>query len=46
MLPTVQNGLPDWQFMEEYMRLKERQVLKPTIDKLCKQLIVNELMGG
>ena len=46
MLPTAQNGLPDWQFMEEYMRLKERQVLKPTIDKLCKQLIANELMGG
>ena len=45
MLPTAQNGLPDWQFMEEYMRLKERQVLKPTIDKLCRQLIVNELMG-
>ena len=46
MLPTAQNGLPDWRFMEEYMRLKERQVLKPTIDKLCKQLITNELIGG
>ena len=46
MLPTAKNGLPDWQFMEEYMRLKERQVLKPTIDKLCKLLITNELMGG
>lgn len=46
MLPTAKNGLPDWQFMEEYMRLKERQVLKPTIDKLCKQLITNELIGG
>ena len=46
MLPTAQNGLPDWQFMEEYMRLKERQVLKPTIDKLCKQLIISELIKG
>ena len=46
MLPTAQNGLPDWQFMEEYMRLKEREVLKTTIDKLCKQLIINELIGG
>lgn len=46
MLPTAQNGLPDWLFMEEYMRLKERQLLKPTIDKLCKRLIINELMGG
>ena len=46
MLPTAKNGFPDWLFMEEYMRLKERQVLKPTIDKLCKQLINNELLGG
>ena len=46
MLPTAKNGLPDWQFMEEYMRLKERQVLKSAIDKLCKQLITNELIRG
>lgn len=46
MLPTAKNGFPDWLFMEEYMRLKERQVLKSTIDKLCKQLINNELLGG
>ena len=46
MLPTAKNGLPDWQFMEEYMRLKENQVLKSAIDKLCKQLITNELIGG
>lgn len=46
LLPVCADGTIDWQFMEEYMRLKERQVLKPTIDKLCKQLIVNELMGG
>ena len=46
LLPVCADGTIDWLFMEEYMRLKERQVLKPTIDKLCKQLITNELMGG
>lgn len=46
LLPVCADGTIDWLFMEEYMRLKERQVLKPTIDKLCKQLIVNELIGG
>lgn len=46
LLPVCADGTIDWLFMEEYMRLKERQVLKPTIDKLCKQLIANELVGG
>ena len=46
LLPVCADGTIDWLFMEEYMRLKERQVLKPTIDKLCKQLIANELKGG
>ena len=46
LLPVCADGTIDWLFMEEYMRLKERQVLKPTIDKLCKRLIANELMGG
>ena len=46
LLPICADGSIDWPFMEEYMRLKESQVLKPTIDKLCKQLIVNELIGG
>lgn len=46
LLPVCADGIIDWLFMEEYMRLKERQVLKSTIDKLCKQLIANELMGG
>lgn len=46
ILPVTSEGHPDWQFMEEYMRLKEKQILKPTIDRLCKRLITNELIGG
>ena len=46
LLPICADGSIDWSFMEEYMRLKESQVLKPTIDKLCKQPIDNELIGG
>lgn len=47
MLPLNQTETtPDWAFMEAYMKQKEQQILKPTIDKLCKQLIVNNIMGG
>lgn len=46
LLPISADGKPDWQFMEEYMRQKEQQILKPTIDKLCKQLIFNQIGGG
>ena len=46
LLPITSEGLPDWQFMEDYMKQKEQQILKPTLDKLCKRLINNELMGG
>lgn len=46
LLPVDNYENPDWRFMEEYMRMKESQILKPTIDKLCKQLIENELFGG
>lgn len=46
MLPVTANGTPDWQFMENYMRQKEQQILKPTIDKLCKQLIYSQIGGG
>ena len=45
-LPITTDGAPDWSFMEEYMKQVERQLLKPTIDKLCKRLITNELIGG
>ena len=43
LLPITADGTPDWLFMEEYMKQKESQILKPTIDKLCNQLIINEL---
>lgn len=46
LLPVDVNNNPDWQFMEDYMRQKEQQILKPTIDKLCKQLIINSITGG
>ena len=46
MLPATTEGTPDWQFMEAYMKQQEQAILKPTIERLCKQLITNELMGG
>ena len=46
MLPATAEGTPDWQFMEAYMKQQEQAILKPTIERLCKQLITNELMGG
>ncbi len=46
LLPICIDGTIDWQFMEEYMRSKEKQILKPTIERLCKQLINSELQGG
>ncbi|MEE0363170.1 MAG: restriction endonuclease subunit S [Prevotella sp.] len=47
LLPVTKEGLLDWQFMEDYMKAKEQQILKPTIEKLCKQLIIsNIIMGG
>lgn len=46
LLPVNQDDTPDWQFMEEYMREKERQILKPTIDKLRKQLVDYQIDRG
>ena len=46
MLPATIEGTPDWQFMEAYMKQQEQAILKPTIERLCKRLITNELMGG
>lgn len=46
MLPITEQGQPDWQFMEDYMKGVEQEILKPTIDKLCKQLIYNQMGGG
>ena len=46
LLPITADRQPDWQFMEGYMRQKEQQILKITINKLCKQLIYNQLGRG
>lgn len=47
MLPLDADSLnPDWQFMEEYMRKKEIELLKPAVEKLCKHLIHKEIVGG
>lgn len=47
MLPLNKDATaPDWQFMEDYMKQKEQQILKPTIDRLCKQLITSNILGG
>ncbi len=48
LLPVSEsdNMTPDWAFMEAYMRQKEQELLKPTIGRLCKRLIINELTGG
>ncbi len=44
-LPIQANGSPDWDFMEAYMRQMEQQILKPTIERLCKRLISEELIN-
>lgn len=46
LLPVDANNNPDWAFMETYMKQKEQQILKPVIDKLCKQLIISNILGG
>lgn len=46
LLPVDVNNNPDWQFMEDYMKQKEQQILKPTIEKLCKRLIINDILTG
>ncbi|WP_456059193.1 restriction endonuclease subunit S [Bacteroides clarus] len=46
LLPVDASDNPDWAFMEAYMKQKEKQILKPTIERLCKQLIINDILGG
>lgn len=47
MLPLNQEETaPDWQFMKDYMKQKEQDILKPTIEKLCRRLIINNILGG
>lgn len=46
LLPICSDNTIDWLFMETYMKQKEQEILKPTIEKLCKLLINNLLRGG
>lgn len=47
MLPIIEGGeIPDWEFMNDFQKAKEQEILKPTIDTLCKRLIINEITGG
>ena len=46
LLPVDANNNPDWAFMEAYMKQKEQQILKPTIEKLCKHLVINNILTG
>ena len=46
MLPLAKDmKKPDWQFMEEFMREKEIELLKPAVEQLCKRLINKEISG-
>ncbi len=48
LVPVCDNdaSTPDWDFMEAYMKQTEQEILKPTIEKLCKQLIISNIGGG
>lgn len=46
LLPIQSNNTIDWGFMEAYMKQKERQILKPTIERLCKRLIISDISVG
>lgn len=45
-LPVAIDGKPDWQFMEEYMRQKEQEILSSAINVLYKRLINSKIGGG
>jgi hypothetical protein len=47
MLPVTENGMmPDWDFMHDFQFNTEQEILKPTLERLCKRLIISELVGG
>ena len=46
LLPATAEGTPDWEFMEDYMKQKEQQILKPTIERLCKKANNQRYTGG
>ncbi len=45
LLPATAVGSPHWRFMEAYKRQTGQQILKPTIERLCKRLINEELIN-
>lgn len=46
LLPINDKNEPDYAYMEAYMRAKEQEILKPTIDRLCKRLKTSKIIGG
>jgi hypothetical protein len=47
MLPVTENGMmPDWDFMHDFQFNTEQEILKTTLERLCKRLIISELVGG
>lgn len=45
-LPVDDSAEIDFRFMTSFMKQKEQQILKPTIERLCKRLIENDILGG
>lgn len=46
VVPVDEQGNVDYGFMSAFMKQKEIQILKPTIEKLCIRLIHNDITGG
>lgn len=47
LLPTTQDGTPDWQYMEDYMRAVEHKLLTQALPTLQERLNKsNNLLGG
>ena len=46
MLPTDEEGNPDYAYMDKCMRDKEQIMIKQAMDILCKRLIDSEITGG
>lgn len=46
LLPVTSDDKIDYAFMESFMRQKEKDILNPVIHKLCKQIIINAIIGG
>ena len=46
LLPVTSDNQPDWQFMEDYMREKEKQLLRSAVERLRNRLNISEIGGG